>query len=158
MISKRKNGRRRDLLRRMLELEGIRNPSTGVLRSARLLGSDDGGDASMSVAETGMEETPLEGNPVERLDGDGKNTNAKILEVIRSQTRIDVETINSEKGGAYSGISTGQKWRRKDSHSNSVSEDEDGRDRSSSPMEKSNEPTGVARMASSNRQTRWTTA
>ncbi|KAJ0007876.1 hypothetical protein Pint_29785 [Pistacia integerrima] len=116
---------------------------TGVLRSAGLLGSEDGGDASMSVAETGMEETPLEGNPVERLDGNGKNTNAKILEVIRSQTRIDVETINSEKGGACSGISTGQKWRRKDNHSNSVSEDEDGRDRSSSPMEQSNRATGV---------------
>ncbi|KAJ0074915.1 hypothetical protein Patl1_34299 [Pistacia atlantica] len=143
MISKKKIGSRRDLLRRMLELEGIRNPSIGVFRSAGLLGSEDGGDASMSVAETGMEETPLEGNPVERLDRNGKNTNAKVLEVIRSQTRIDVETINSEKGGAYSGILTGQKWRRKDSHSNSVIEDEDGRDRSSSPMEESNRATGV---------------
>ncbi|KAJ0094036.1 hypothetical protein Patl1_26858 [Pistacia atlantica] len=143
MKSKKKNGSRRDFLRRMLELEDIVNPSTGVLRYAGLLGSEDGGEAPMSVAETGLEETPLEGNPVERLDGNGKNTSAKTLEVIRRQPRIVAESTNLEKGGACSGISTRQQWRGKDSHSNSVSEDEDRLDRSRSPMAQSNRATGV---------------
>ncbi|KAJ0043883.1 hypothetical protein Pint_18190 [Pistacia integerrima] len=130
------------LCNRMSELADIVTPSTDDLGLAGLSGSGKGGEAMMSVAETGTDETRLEGDLDEKLAGKGTHTSAKVLEVIRSQTHIVVGASELEKEGACRGVSLRQNLRWKDKRSTSASEDEDSRDHLRSPLVRRTRTTG----------------